>query len=517
MKNRVSFFCLHTCLLLFSFWTMYPALGHAADGNVISRLKFKQISTLDGLPTDEVQKIYQDKEGFLWFATRYGFCKYDGYQITVYKSSLNTPGLLTSNNIYCFADDNDGFLWIGTQEGLNTLNKKTGEIRQYTAPAIPNNAVSCLLVTRENEVWIGTDSGLCRYVAEKDSFVMYDGKSTDGIFPAASIKSLFEDSDGDLWVGTWSSGLFRYSRKEDKFYAYPKINERNSAHVIYQDSNRKMWVGGWDCGLFLLNHPKDMANVFYTHYSHRIGDDASLSDNIVYDIVEDVHTHTLWIGTRVGLSIMKQENPGTFINYKSLHSAYHIPCDEINSLLRDRFNNIWLGSIGGGVLMIDTKQSPFTFYSLNLAEDDVPTTAVRALFADADKDLWLGTGSYGLARKDYETGVLSFFSHIPEFSDIPGVPTVNYIIQRKNGEVWFATYDGGILIYEKGEKVKVLTESDTPYLYSDCVSALCEDSKGNCWVGCRGGMGISLADGGHYRFGTLSFAGGGLADWYHKR
>ena len=131
------------------------------------------------------------------------------------------------------------------QEGLNTLNKKTGEIRQYTAPAIPNNAVSCLLVTRENEVWIGTDSGLCRYVAEKDSFVMYDGKSTDGIFPAASIKSLFEDSDGDLWVGTWSSGLFRYSRKEDKFYAYPKINERNSAHVIYQDSNRKMgrWLG----------------------------------------------------------------------------------------------------------------------------------------------------------------------------------------------------------------------------------------------------------------------------------
>ena len=64
MKNRVSFFCLHTCLLLFSFWTMYPALGHAADGNVISRLKFKRISTLDGLPTDEVQKIYQDKEGF---------------------------------------------------------------------------------------------------------------------------------------------------------------------------------------------------------------------------------------------------------------------------------------------------------------------------------------------------------------------------------------------------------------------------------------------------------------------
>ena len=54
---------------------MYPALGHAADGDVISRLKFKQISTLDGLPTDEVQKIYQDKEGFLWFEIGRASCR----------------------------------------------------------------------------------------------------------------------------------------------------------------------------------------------------------------------------------------------------------------------------------------------------------------------------------------------------------------------------------------------------------------------------------------------------------
>ena len=77
--------------------------------------------------------------------------------------------------------------------------------------------------------------------------------------------------------------------------------------------------------------------------------------------------------------------------------------------------------------MIDTKQSPFAFlfFFESLAEDDVPLCP--SALADADKDLWLGTGSYGLARKDYETGVLSFFP-ISEFSDIPSVPTVNYII-----------------------------------------------------------------------------------------
>lgn len=517
MKNRVNLFYLRICFLLFCLEAILPIGAVAADSDAIYHLNFKSISTQDGLPTDEVQKIYQDKEGFLWFATRYGFCKYDGYQMTVYKSGLNTPGLLTSNNILDIADDNDGLLWIATQEGLNALDKKTGEIHHYKEPAIPNNVVSCLLVTRSNEVWIGTDSGLCRYVAEKDSFVVYDGKFTGGVFPATPVKSLFEDSEGDLWIGTWSSGLFRYSREKDKFYAYPKINERNSAHVIYQDSNQRMWVGGWDCGLFLLNHPKEMAEVSYTHYAHRIGDEASLSDNIVYDIVEDMHTHTLWVGTRVGLSIMELDNPGVFINYKPLHSPYRILCDEINSLLRDRFNNIWLGSIGGGVMMADTKQPPFACHSLDLAEDDVPTTAVRAMFADSYGDLWLGAGSYGLARKDCETGAFSFFTHLSEFSDVSGVPTINCMIQRKNGEVWFATYDGGILIYKKGEKVKTLNEVDTPYLYSNCVSALREDSQGNCWVGCRGGMGVSLADGRYHKFGTLSFVGGGEAGWYHVK
>ena len=59
----------------------------------------------------------------------------------------------------------------------------------------------------------------------------------------------------------------------------------------------------------------------YTHYSHRIGDDASLSDNIVYDIVEDVHTHTLWIGTRVGLSIMKRSRTVNLFH----HKVYDMP------------------------------------------------------------------------------------------------------------------------------------------------------------------------------------------------
>ena len=138
---------------------------------------------------------------------------------------------------------------------------------------------------------------------------------------------------------------------------------------------------------------------------------------------------------------MDRKTPGRFINYKSRNSRYNIPCDEINSLMRDRSGNIWVGSIGGGVLMVNTKPSLFAFHSLDLTKDEVPSTAVRALFSDSEKNLWMGIGSYGLARKDNATGELSFFSRIPEFSGISKIPTINTIIQRRNGELWFGTYD----------------------------------------------------------------------------
>lgn len=516
MKDKHIYVFIHRFIVLLIFACFGGPLPFWGR-EIFPDLKFRQLSTLDGLPTDEVQKIYQDREGFIWMATRYGLCKYDGYKVEVYKSNLYHPDLLTHNNVFCLADDDNGNLWVGTQEGLNKVNKRTGQIRGYTVPLLPNNAISCLLVTHDNQVWVGTDGGLCKYIPEKDTFETFDKISEAIGGRLGAIKSLFEDKDGDLWIGTWTDGLFRYSPSQDCLFVYPRINERNSAHVIYQDAVGNIWVGGWDCGLFLLHHPKDMEKVFYTSYVHEAGSETSLSDNIVYSIVEDIHTRDLWIGTRSGLSIMHADRKDSFVNYKPRHSRNSIPCDEINSLLRDYAGNIWLASIGGGVMLADTRHLFFTRHSLNLEESDVPTSAVRAIFADSENNLWLGTGTYGVAREDYVTGEMTFFTHIPEFAEVREVPTVNTIIQRRNGEIWFGTYNGGILVYEKGKPVRVLTAKNTPFLYSDCVASLLEDSRGYCWSGCRGGLGVCLPNDKSYLFGKIDFDDGASTDYYYVK
>ena len=130
-----------------------------------------------------------------------------------------------------------------------------------------------------------------------------------------------------------------------------------------------------------------MENVSYQSFLHENGDDSSLSDNIVYDIAEDINTHTLWVGTRSGLSILRLDESSSFINYKSGKSDYRIPSDEVNSIMRDSQKNMWIGAIGGGVLMADTRQPAFALHTLNFGDEDIPVTSVRTLFADSDQNL----------------------------------------------------------------------------------------------------------------------------------
>ena len=490
----------------------------SATEEVIYNLKFKQLSAPHSLPTNEVQKVYQDRDGFIWFATRNGLCQYNGYETTLYKSNLYSPDLLTTNSITCLVDDNNNNLWIGTSEGLNVMDKRTGEIKKYKAPSISNNVVSALCVTRDNTLWVGTDNGLCRYVPEKDTFVVCGDEFGDGRLRYVTIKSLLEDSDGDLWIGTWAQGLFRYSPSTDKVVVYPKINEQYSSHVIYEDSNKDIWVGSWGYGLFKLRNPKDMENVSYQSFLHENGDDSSLSDNIVYDIAEDINTHTLWVGTRSGLSILRLDESSSFINYKSGKSDYRIPSDEVNSIMRDSQKNMWIGAIGGGVLMADTRQPAFALHTLNFGDEDIPVTSVRTLFADSDQNLWIGVGTYGLARREYVTGELKMYSHIPEFSGVKDLPSLFAVVQRKkSGDIWFGMYNGGLYVYRKGEKVKHLTTKNSAFLTSDCVSALYEDYEGNCWIGTRGGIGVRLSDGTDYRFETMNFNDSLSAGWIYVR
>lgn len=453
------------------------------------------LSTMNGLPTDEVKQVYQDKDGYIWIATGDGLCRYDGYQLKTYKTNLYTPDLLSSNKLTTVAEDGDHNLWIGTTNGLNVLNKITGEIRRIDANKLANNNIQTILTTKKNEVWIGTANGLNKFNADNDSFTYYDNANTNYRLRGNDIKTLIEDTKGNIWIGTWNEGITRYDPSTNIFYPYPKINASNSAHVIFEDNQHNIWVGSWGYGLFRLENPYIPEKTKYINYRHNKNDVGSLSDNIVYALSQDLNTNTIWVGTRSGLSILNDNmNTSSFTNHLPNQSEQFLLYNEVNSILRDNSGLMWLGTLGGGVSLVNTQRVIFNLNQLNEVKNKISSNSVRSIFIDNNGIYWMGIGSYGLVSYDTDKNKYTFYEDHSDFGENPINSTVYSTIQPYNtNSYWVGTYGQGIFIYNPAlpnNKVRNIRVNTHPWLSNDCVYYLKEDSNHSIWIGTTDGISI---------------------------
>lgn len=453
------------------------------------------LSTNNGLPTNEVRQVFQDREGYIWIATVDGLCRYDGFQLKTYKTNLYTPGLLSSNNITVIAEDYNHNIWIGTKTGLNILSKITGEVKHVSPEKLLGFNIQSILVTKSNQVWIGTANGLNKYIAETDSFEHYDNSSTNYKLSGNDIKTIIEDAKGSIWIGTWSDGITRLDQSKNIFYPYPKINDRNSAHIIFEDNENNIWVGSWGSGLFRLENPYDPDKVKYINYRHDKNNPNSLSDNIVYAMSQDLKTNSIWIGTRSGLSILNlanKENPFAFINHLPNNAEQSIMYNDVNSIIRDNSNLMWLGTLGGGISIINTYNSLFSHNPLDNVKNVLFSSLARSIYVDDTGVVWLGVGSYGLVSYIPEKNQYTFYENHPDFRKTPITTSVHTIIKNQSSNsYWIGTDGEGIFIYNptsKNEKVKNLRVDTHKWLSNDVVFYLKEDSNGMTWIGCRSGI-----------------------------
>lgn len=505
MKNR------H--LLLYFFYISLLSSVHAMPLQTFEPFKdfrFRQLTTSDGLPTNDIQQVYQDQEGYIWMATRNGLVQYNGYEMQVYKSNIYNWNLLGNNNISCIAEDAEHRLWIGTYNGLNVLNKVTGEIKQINKSEFTNNAIAKILVTRKGQILLGTDLGLYQYIPERDSCVLFTRETTKEVMPQTSVKSLLEDSKGNIWIGTWNEGLYRYDPEEGKYFAYPKMNERKSAHVVFEDSHHRIWVGAWEEGLALLENPYDMNKVSWKIYRHHPDDENSLADDVIYDISEDRNTNTLWVGTRSGLSILPFKS-ASFINYYPDESGYSISGNEVTSMICDHQGMMWLSMIGGGVNTVITRKQHFVLERLESIKQTFKTSSVRSLLIDDEGLMWLGIGTYGLVVYNRKTAEWSDMHKLGFFTNGSTYSIFSLMQSPSTGNIWIGTYDGGVYMYDKkkkaGERIKWYRTADTPWLPSDRVYDIKEDSRRRLWFATRYGFSMLAESGEICRFDLLDIAG----------
>ncbi len=438
--------------------------------------------------------MYFDSDGLMWVGTNAGVKSYDGYSVKTYKASAFQPGILPNNTIRSIVEDHQSNLWLGTRNGLVRMNKRTGEFKTFFLPDREQSIIYMLQVTRDGTLWIGTDGGLTRFDAQKETFYIYNKVNTWLIDESGrktrignySVKSLVEDRNGDLLIGTWSSGLLRMKRGSNVMYRYPKLNATNSAYSLFLDSQHHLWVGTWGYGIVRIDNPDDIKHPIYHQYPY------STSHFDTYcKMVEDPVSKKLWACTREGVCYIDPNQPNAqWQQYRKIGSH---PLNLNNDIATDGYGNIWLCTQNFGIMQLDTKPSLFHLNSLDTSKARFIINYIYSMMTTDGEWFWLGLNPYGIALYNRKTGQTLYSREIPGFNSLDPrflTTSISGITQRSNGEIWFANNNYGLIVRAKDGKTMVRQAGICPYIKENYVNTIFESRDHLMWIGQRSGLSI---------------------------
>lgn len=456
------------------------------------QISFENFPYMSQLPSNSIRRLFQDKEGYMWFGTLDGLCRYDGYQVKSFRSDMNNPTLLTNNEILCLTEDNENHLWIGTNQGLNILDKSNFKIVPFNEDIFRGDHISSLVTDNNGNIWIGSQRGLYFYNVRTKSIRNYasdpyDKKTISG----TGVNSIYKDNHGDIWILLWGNGLCRYIPESDNFIRYPPIGKLNRPFRLYQDKKNNYWICTWGDGFFHFN-PNETEEKMYTFLPvmNVSGND---SETTFYSIVQDDKYGFLWLMSLTGLYVVKYNENGTLSSIDI--SEYLTGSSKLYSeIIKDKDNNLWIGAFSEGAIFINFERPPVKNYSLDILRQRMGFySSIKALDEDKDGLVWLGLNRYGLCLYDRQNNTARMYTDIPGLKNLKNLETVNYIREIKSrNEHWVCCNDNLIYAFRKnGNDILFSGYIDlnvrSGFNYGGD-KTLFEDRSGNVWVGMADGV-----------------------------
>lgn len=443
---------------------------------------------VDGLPGNNIQELYQDKQGVIWVGLVEGLCSMrqnpDGsLQVECYRNQPGNPNSLSHNFVTVIAESPGGELWIGTRGGLNKMDRKSGRIVSYTSMdhGLINDFIRDILFDEQGNLWIGTYRGLCYFDLTNQKFVTYT-HDPDNPYSLSdnSVHALCRDRKGTIWIGTYFAGVNLMDDDNNRFnylsyYPYKNSVSYNIISAMVEDKGGNLWIGTEGKG---LNYYKRRDDEF-KHYVSDPDDPSTLSANNIKSLCLD-HRGTLWIGTyRGGLTCRK---PGD--NRFTRHFSY--PSD-IFSIVEDTDHVLWIGSFGDGLWTYDSLKKEFVRFD-KPGDPDLSLTDnfVRVVYEDSRNNLWIGTQNGLNVRFAGENKFVKYRSSREDPHSL-GNNIVYAIREDSKGRLWIGSYGGGLNLYDyKTNRFRKYTTSDG--LPGDNIFGILEDDEGNLWLSTNNGL-----------------------------
>jgi len=464
---------------------------------LVSKNKFERISYRIDFPHDVTQYCYDLKclqNGSMLINTPPLLTVYDPKraQFSHFQSKLAYDGAVRDVKMPVL-EDPDGKIWMGSSRGLAGLNPRTGEFSYYffvnkNGDFVSDVNVSALYRDKKGVLWVGTDSGLFRHNPvsgrmEEVHFSLYPAGKF--IFENCIIRSVIEDKDGNLIVGTEGRGLFVLSPFGQAQFTIENYTSENSeiGHNIVQslviDQSENLWIGTLQ-GISKTDLKKKKFSLYRRSNSPNSLD---LLGNVIASLYKEPDG-TLWVGTwGQGLNLVNRKTNSVEHFSTRLSGNHKLSNDFIHAIFQDADQRIWMGT-RNGILIYDKPGNrfvPWREYFKNPRLPNLDQVRIYMIIQDRASNYWIGTQN-GLYRINLKNSEVEVFRKELDDSHQLGANLVYYLLEDSDGLIWIATI-GGLDVYHPATKKVSHYRKGPNGLSDDFVITLCEDDGKRIWIG----------------------------------
>jgi signal transduction histidine kinase/ligand-binding sensor domain-containing protein/DNA-binding response OmpR family regulator len=454
---------------------------------------FDQLSGLG-----EIQNLLVDKSKLYIAVKNNGIYCCDLDSDSTRSVFISTP--LTITNLFC---DSYGLTWFVTADNkVISYDSKKSRTQVFTFPegSIINENVGWQ-DGKELGMFFLTRSGSIVRI-DRENMKMEELKKSISSF-SQKLSNLLFDENGILWLTSYDDGIYRASFPKQQFHLFNPSDfghadikaedDEGGVKALFQDENGDIWIGTRKSEVFHFGKEGKVKHCFSSK-NYNIGN--------VYHIMQD-RQGRLWFSTKgQGLicAVPDKTNPLGFQFKRFIHNpalASSISGNDIYYTYQDSKGRIWVGAFGGGLNLLQEEDERVIFKHKYNSFSKYPEYGrymeVRNILEDGEGRIWVGTTD----------GLMSFDGNFNSSDEIGfeiyqnGLNINNndiYGLYRdKKGQIWVSVFGGGLnkmINYDNAKKLPLFESYNLKSgINSDVILSIVEDNYNNLWLSTE--MGIS--------------------------
>lgn len=426
------------------------------------------------IPANLVSNVLEDKNGDLWISTGNGIALFDRSTEQFKSYQFANSSRENANFVASLFEDSRGILWVACTDGIKSFDRETKTFKSYEVLRRDNTIAAqsapayTLVESPEGELYVSTIAfGLMRFDYENNLFAMlklkddfqkklqfsvvfstlYDSEgkiwygSRNGLFKVdpeqltgeeiinpvlgrkfASTSALYETKNREIWIGTFTDGLFRYSMDTGKFDRLP--NQNRGLYGFYTDKTGLLWMGSFQ-GILKYNFDKAP----YELYTLETSDNDSKPMIISFSLSES-DPDKLWLGSNRGLYQFDRVKKTFTGNSSAVDRINRIGELSIEDITETKNGKLYLGTTRSGLIEYDLRSSGIKKHlPVQYSRTTIRFGDVNILLNDSRERLWLGqvngvsflnddnktfTGVSNFEHRQYSLNLLSFLHNLRE-------------------------------------------------------------------------------------------------------